>query len=1079
MAAGLAKLLRAHPAYARVLGALKAGMGAKAAGLWGSSQGLFLAALVEEGFGPFLAITAGREEGESLASDARLFGCAGAAILPEPEEDASRSPEWMRLLGRLLGGDFPPVLVAPLASLCQALPVPGALEARVLSIETGDERPPAEVAAILSAAGLLRVPVVSAPCEFAVRGGVLDFFPAGSETPFRLDYLGDEIETIAEFDPETQASAGRRERIDVLLGGGERVGGGATLLDYAFAGGESCKIKYVPYFVEPEEIGNRAEGRAGAAEILAALAERPGVSIRALAAPDSDAADFGVRSLTRFEGSLVEVASILRDLSARVPRIVLFAHNEGEEARIRGILADAIPPEALSRFEFKRGHLARGFETIEPPAAVLGHQEVFHRYAHRRPVTAAEESAAQATDPFGAFSPGDRVVHEDHGIGIFRGIVRLSKGEGTVEHLAIEYDGGARVLVPPEKASCVSRYVGPGEGEPALHVIGGTLWGKIRERVAEATEGLAKELLEVQAARASAPGFAFPANDALHRSFEAAFLYPDTPDQQSAWNAIRRDLEAARPMDRLLCGDVGFGKTELAIRAAFKAASASKQTAVLVPTTILAEQHRQTFAERFADFPARVEMLSRFVSGKAEREVLEGLASGAVDVVIGTHRILQPDVRFKDLGLVVVDEEQRFGVQHKERLKALRASVDVLTMTATPIPRTLHMALLGLRDVSNLKTAPPGRQPIETKVVPFDPARVRSAIRREIERDGQCFFVHNRVQSLPARASEILRLVPEARLAIAHGQMAARELESKMLEFLAGRVDVLCCTTIIESGIDVPNANTIFIDRADCYGLADLHQLRGRVGRYMRKAHAYLLLSPGTLPSSQAALRLKALEEFSELGSGFRISLRDLEIRGAGNLLGSEQHGHIASVGYALYMRLLEDAVRRVRGEPPRARVEAIADLPVAADVPETWLPEPRLRIDLYRRLAEAEGEAIGGLEREMADRYGEPPPEAVRLVRLARLRERMRSLGIRRLGRAGDFLRLAFESAAAASSAAASQAALGRSLRMIEPDAAVVALPDDFPDGEPLLALAERLLGAAPPERPRKRYVLKRRTTP
>jgi transcription-repair coupling factor (superfamily II helicase) len=645
---------------------------------------------------------------------------------------------------------------------------------------------------------------------------------------------------------------------------------------------------------------------------------------------------------------------------------------------------------------------------------VLGSHELFHR---EDPAAAAPGPAARvggrkvearAIDSFLELAEGDLVVHVSHGIARFRGMVMLEKASveastrhgpaesrradastlAQEEHLLLEFRDGVHVYVPASKIDLVQKYVGGSKTEPELSKFGGTGWLRKKERVEAAVHDLAAEMLQLQALRAAQPGFAYPPDTDWQAEFEASFPYQETPDQLSSLREIKGDMLRSRPMDRLICGDVGYGKTELAVRAAFKAIDNGKQVAVLVPTTVLAEQHLRTFSQRLSEYPFVVEGVSRFKSPGEQKRVLKRVAEGGVDVIIGTHRLVSEDVRFKDLGLVIIDEEQRFGVEHKEKLKRLRATVDVLTLIATPIPRTLHLALLGVRDISNLETPPPDRLPIETRISRFDRPLIRQAILRELNREGQIYFVHNRVLDIHAVASEVQAIVPEARLVVAHGQQHPDELEEAMTKFVRRDADVLVATTIIESGLDIPNANTIFIHQADRYGLADLHQLRGRVGRHKNRAYAYLLLDSDRGVTPDAARRLKAIEEFTELGAGFKIALRDLEIRGAGNILGTQQSGHIAAVGYELYCQLLENAVRQMKQLPAKAPLETAIDLPWQAYLPHDYVPGQKQRIEVYRRLARVRDAArLDDFRQELRDRYGPLPEPAEWLLRAAEVR--------------------------------------------------------------------------------------------
>ena len=627
------------------------------------------------------------------------------------------------------------------------------------------------------------------------------------------------------------------------------------------------------------------------------------------------------------------------------------------------------------------------------------------RPAHRRRV--APESL------YADLTPGDYVVHEDYGIGIFRGLVTLTVSGEEQEYLLVEYAGRDRLYVPIYQVDRLSRYVGADEAPPALSRLGSAEWGQVKARARRAVEEVARELLELYAARELAPGHAFSPDTPWQAELEAAFPYVETPDQARAIAEVKADMEKPRPMDRLICGDVGYGKTEVALRAAFKAVMDGKQVAVLVPTTVLAQQHYTTFRHRLAPFPVVVEHLSRFRTPAEQARILQGLREGTVDIVIGTHRLLQKDVAFKDLGLVIIDEEQRFGVTHKERLKKLRTEVDVLTMTATPIPRTLYLSLTGVRDISVIETPPEERLPVVTYVGPYDAGLVRRAVLRELERSGQVFYVHNRVQTIEGAHRRLKGLVPEARIAIAHGQMPERELEETMLRFVAGEIDVLLCTSIIESGLDIPNANTLIVEGAERFGLAQLYQLRGRVGRGARRAYAYFLHSPGRL-TEDARQRLETIREFSDLGAGYSIAMRDLELRGAGEILGTRQSGHIAAIGFDLYTRLLARAVEELRARregrppPPEPLSSVHIDLPLPVGLPPDYVPDEHLRLRLYRRLAAlSEEKQIAEMEAELADRFG-PPPVPVRNLFLGlRLKVLARDAGVTRIVTENDHLTL------------------------------------------------------------------------
>jgi transcription-repair coupling factor (superfamily II helicase) len=691
---------------------------------------------------------------------------------------------------------------------------------------------------------------------------------------------------------------------------------------------------------------------------------------------------------------------------------VVVCGNQAEAKRLDELVAQQEQDrKAQTGLCFVEGRLSQGFLWPALALAVVPHHELFHRYVQRR--VPRRPLTARAIEDILELEPGDFVVHVEHGIGRFRGMETLERDGREEEFLTLEFADRVRLYVPASRIELVQKYIGGFQGRPELSRLGATAWARRKEMVAEALGGLAHEMLEVQAARASEPGIAYPPDDDLQVQFEAEFPYEETEDQLAVLAEVKRDMMAPRPMDRLICGDVGYGKTELAIRAAFKTALAGRQTAVLVPTTVLAQQHHRTFAERLADYPVRVAELSRFRTREEQRHILQALAAGAIDILIGTHRLLQEDVCFRDLGLVIIDEEQRFGVAHKEYLKRLRRTVDVLTLTATPIPRTLHMSLLGLRDVSVLSTPPQDRLAIRTVVIAFDRPRIREAILHEMARGGQVFFVHNRVWNIEEVADEVRTLVPEARSTVAHGQMPEHLLEQRMVEFLDRKVDVLVTTTIIQSGLDIPNANTIIIDEADTFGLADLHQLRGRVGRYKHRAYAYFLLPRQRVLTGPARRRLKAIEEYAQLGAGFRIALRDLEIRGAGNILGPEQSGHIAAIGYELYRQLLAQAIRRARGEPEPQRFEAYVDLRLAAYFPTDYITTDAEKMALYRRLCQGRTrEALEELSHELRDRFGPLPPQARLLLERQALRLSAAEVGITSMVRTEDRVIVHFEDA-------------------------------------------------------------------
>jgi len=725
--------------------------------------------------------------------------------------------------------------------------------------------------------------------------------------------------------------------------------------------------------------------------------------------------DFQVGTIPAYRGRLRELARDLAGWRAEGRRLHLVCRSGAQGRRFQEVLRDydlsASVTEGMAPsggIAIVAGDLSGGFHLHQAGLTYITDAEIFGPRHIPRRRTRPKEIA-----PFVSYQElvyGDYVVHVDHGIGKYKGLRQLAAGGMEGDYLFLTYADNAKLYVPTSKLQLVHRYVGAESDPPTLDRLGGGSWARAKERVKASIRQMAQELLTLYAARQVIGGFAFPSDTPWQQEFEAGFPYEETLGQLQAINDVKADMERGRPMDRLICGDVGYGKTEVAMRAAFKAVMGGKQVAALVPTTVLALQHVRTFSERFSSFPITVEMLSRFRSRKEQAEVLRGTSDGTVDIVIGTHRLLQKDVRFRDLGLLVVDEEHRFGVAAKERLKQLRRQVDVLTLSATPIPRTLHMAMLGVRDISTIETPPADRLSIKTTVARFDPAIIQEAIEQELDRGGQVFFVHNRVESIQTVARLIKRLVPQARLAVAHGELPEERLERIMCDFYAGKSDVLLCTTIIESGLDVGRANTIIVDRADALGLAQLYQLRGRVGRDKRRAYAYLLVPEDAALSEIAKKRLQVIAELTELGSGFKVAARDLEIRGAGNLLGPEQHGQIAAVGFDLYCRLIESCVKELQGEAIAESVEPSIRLEAEGYLPETYVEDPNARLLLYRRLAALSAtDEIPAFREELVDRFGEPPPQAERLLAAVSLKILARTLAIRELDARGETVRLVF----------------------------------------------------------------------
>ncbi|MCK6481953.1 MAG: transcription-repair coupling factor [Planctomycetes bacterium] len=994
------------PAVAALAGALAEGRAAPVRGLHGSSAALLLAVVAPAGR-TVLVVGSDPEEAAALEEDLALFSGDPAAVASFPAF-GSRDPVHRSREERVLGARLsalealatregaPRFLVAPAAALLDGVPPPARVAACFRRVAPGDRVAPEEIARALDAARFARVARAEGPGEWALRGGVMDVFPLGRGGPVRVEWYGDEIASVRRFDPASQRSFGEEPggRVLDLLPRADLVeGGGATLLDHLPAGSATALRDRDRIEEWVRRVAGHSPGTAAAWErVAAALPGRAVLDLSSLPPRERGEVEEPLRTApvldtARDPGRLGEV---LARVAGREGGILVLAGNAAEAHRFRTLLEGLDPPPApAGGIDVAEGMLSRPFRLPGLGVAVLSADALFDRHRLRRPLPAVRREGAASAAPVDVadLRPGDAVVHVVHGIAIYRGLEREERPGGVRESLVLEFRDDVRVSVPASRADLVHRYVGTRETAPRLSRYGSPGWRRRTEEVAGAVEDVAAELLEVQALRRMRPGIAHPPDGAEQAEFEASFPFADTPDQEEATRAVKADLVAPRPMDRLLCGDVGFGKTEVAIRAAFKCVLGGRQAAVLVPTTLLAEQHLETFTERFAGWPVTVECLSRFRSKAEQRAIVERTRQGGVDVLVGTHRLLQPDVEFRDLGLVVVDEEQRFGVEHKQRLRSLRATVDVLTMTATPIPRTLHMAMLGLRDASNLETPPEGRQAIETEVRAWGAGWVREAVLRELDRGGQVYFVHDRVASLASAAALLQEAVPEARIAAVHGQMHEDDIEDAMLRFARGAVDVLAATSIVENGLDFPNANTMIIDRAHRFGLADLHQLRGRVGRGAHRAWCYLVLPEGPV-ATDAERRVRAIEEYAGLGEGYRVALRDLEIRGAGNLLGHQQSGHIATVGYEMYCRLLEAAVRRLRGLPPPELRECTVDLPGPASLPPSYVADVRERIGVYRRFARAASAAeVEAATADLRDRFGAPPAEAAALADLARAR--------------------------------------------------------------------------------------------
>jgi transcription-repair coupling factor (superfamily II helicase) len=1081
-------------------------------GLRGSASALVLARLYATRRRPVLVLAADTATAEAFAADVRFFRGDRPALGPltrrvhvlpgwEVPPFEPLSPTRETIAARIEGFyhllQTPDPIVVTTVEAWGQRGVPRAVFADAVTyVVVGETLPPETLAERLVLWGYHRVPLVQDPGDLAVRGGILDVYPVGYTSAVRLEFFGDDIESLRLLDTTSQRSLDRVEEVlllpqrefardrlgptaaravdtraaDVALARQERrdlveavrtglvLPGMEALLPYLYdslgtiadflpagtvvwaeqASGHEVATEAAWLQVESHAASASAEGRfhpepealyLPPAAWRQRLEGRPRVEVEALeslAGDDLRAVSYAtdgiaLRTGRKDESPLAGVAEGLRGWDSEGARLVLVSGSPSQRARLCGLLEPhgILPLVTDAPFEQALGasgrgplalvgELSRGVRLPGDGIAVVTETEIF---GERRQVRRGRRE--RPTDVFStlaALEPDDFVVHVDHGVAVYRGLKHMQVAGTEGDYLHLEYEGGDRLYVPVDRINVVQRYVSADGAAPPLDKLGGTSWERAKAKTKESLLAMAQELLKVYAAREAHGRRPYAHEDPLYQEFVARFPFEETPGQLRAIEEVLGDMTGGKSMDRLVCGDVGFGKTEVAMRAAFLAVLGGKQVAVLVPTTILAQQHMETFQARLQGYPIVVEMLSRFRSAAENKETVAGLASGRVDVVIGTHRLLQKDIAFRELGLLIVDEEHRFGVKDKERIRALRTSVDVLTLTATPIPRTLNMSLSGIRDLSVIETPPVDRLAIRTYVTKYDESVIRDAIVRELARGGQVFFVHNRVESIQQAARRVRELVPEAKVDVAHGQMAEADLERAMLGFMHGGTNVLVTSAIVESGLDIPNANTLIVNRADTFGLAQLYQIRGRVGRSYHRAYAYLLIPGEHLITPDAQKRLRALQELDDLGGGFRLAAHDLEIRGAGNLLGKQQTGHIGTIGLELYTHMLEQAVREVRGDAPEPDVEPEIQLAIPAYVPETYVPDVNQRLLLYKRLAGIRGVPdLDVLRDELLDRYGPIPPLVDTLLRLMALRRWLKDLHVSQARRRGDGVLIEF----------------------------------------------------------------------
>jgi transcription-repair coupling factor (superfamily II helicase) len=1090
----------------------------RVSGLTATARALYLPLMAHAAQQPVIVLVADNKAAEALEpilkSACELTGAVDPATVVRfpahdvlPFENLSPHPDVQEqrasALWKLATGAVS-ILIAPVESAALRLFDRDYYAALAVTLKRGEELDIEVLTAHLASIGYTQMDIVEMPGQFTRRGGILDIYSPEADRPIRIEFFGDEIETIRKFDPETQRSQSgldetlllpltetpvtehllaavhaRLSRARVETAGDEEMatemaaaGGVSVFPGWEFfasaAGAHKSLLTLLPrsalFVEEPAMVRNQIDRwwnkveqrheRSGIGSLIrpediylrpeilqASLVSHMGLDFDQLGAVDVLDADetlgeieFATRPTLRFHGSIPALTEQLKNLIASESRIILAAPHQGDVERLATVMREyQIPYRLGSRFVHAgsetmleeasymagdlrvpvivRAQIASGVSFGHSNLVVFGANDLSDDAdMAARPAPKRSKTAAFVSD-FRDLTVGDYVVHVEHGIAQYQGLKEIEQDGLAVEFMILEFAEQAKLYVPLTRLDLIQKYRSTDTGPaPVLNRLGSQQWAKTKARVRKAMQDMTAELLKLYAERATVQGTAFTPDNEFQREFEDAFDYSETDDQISAISAIKADMESTLPMDRLLCGDVGYGKTEVAMRAAFKAVQDGKQVAVLTPTTILSFQHFETFKRRFSQFPINIEMISRFRTPKEQKQIVEQVETGRVDILIGTHRLLSKDIKFQDLGLLIVDEEQRFGVRHKERLKQMRKQIDVLAMSATPIPRTLHMSLVGLRDMSVIETPPKDRMAIQTVVAKFDEKIIRSAVEVELERGGQVYFVHNRVESIYEIAARIQELVPAARVAVGHGQMSETELERVMLAFMRHEYDVLVATTIIENGLDIPLANTILINRADRHGLSELYQLRGRVGRSNRRAYAYLLIPQDTELTEIARRRLAALKEFSDLGAGFKIAALDLELRGAGNMLGGEQSGHIEAVGFEMYTSMLEAAVMEMKGEASEERPATQLNLGIALRIDESYVPEENQRLRLYKKIAGAESEAaLAEIRAEMEDRYGALPDASVYLLEAASVRLECERLGIAQVDRKRGELQIRF----------------------------------------------------------------------
>jgi len=1063
----------------------------KVEGTWGSFAHLLTAFISKKLARPVLHICPHIDDGDAAADDLETFSAENIQPLPawDAEEELADATDPIRAerLKVALSLESPQknlIIPTSVQALCQPIPTPAALRQSRLQLTANDTLAPEKILQWLVDSSFERVDRIDLPGQFARRGGIVDIYapltsekrptkkqnrnPSGHANAIRIEFFGDNIESIREIDLDTQRS-GREIRQLAIISTAASADPDERDIFLNILPKETIIVLEEPTDIQdvaavfyrrvenPQHIYSWQD-------IFDAM--QPFTQLQICRFPTSGSDDFlkiPVRSIQQFQHKAAglwtghkEALNDLAQQAAKGKKVFFYCESPAEITRVKEILKDVVP-KLPTNFKLIQGFVHHGFAIDSLNTILVTHHELFGQFGlikrKYRP-----QRAGTPIDTLADLHQGDYVVHLTYGIGKFLGLKSIEEKGRKSEYLTIEYADNVKIQVAAHNIALIQKYIGTSPTRPKLSKVGSKRWQKQKEKVARSVTDLATQLLEVQAKRQNLGGIKFNADSNWQIEFEESFPYNETPDQTTAAEQIKADMHQPIAMDRLLCGDVGYGKTELAMRAAFKAVDNGNQVALLAPTTILCVQHGRTFAERFADFPISIEVLNRFKSAAQAKDIITRAKAGRVDILIGTHRLLSKDVGFKDLGLLIIDEEQRFGVEHKERLKRMRVNVDILTMTATPIPRTLHMSLLGLRDISSLATPPLDRRSIVTTVVNYNNNLIKKAIYRELNRQGQVFFLHNRVRTINKKAMDIQKLAGDARVAVAHGQMPKSQLEKVMLDFVSGAIDVLVCTTIVESGLDIPNANTIFINDADRFGLAEMHQLRGRVGRYKHRAYAYMLLPSSRSISPIAAKRLKAIEEYSHLGAGFRIALRDLEIRGAGNILGPEQSGHIQLVGYQMYCDMLAETVRRLKNQPAERIPTALIDLGFTTFIPKNYIPLDHHRMDTYRKIAVARsGEDLDHVRGELTDIYGPLPDQMQLVLDVADLRIKAAKLNIKSIIIAANNLVFSFSKPDADIERLFEN--VSAKLSIPDPKTALLKLPENYFEQKTLMSLLRKIL--------------------